>query len=146
MTEIAVRHRRIFQRSGDCCSFFPKPVNIVLGILWDWVRPRESGEDFVSLGAIETLNFRCPRLVLHGPKGHVNCQGDMGNQDSPGVSFTIPKIDKRNIPGATAFTIREGAAEFSAAIPNYTLGKDPGGVDAFILELDRGLDRVIHQP
>ena len=59
---------------------------------------------------------------------------------------TIQSDYKRNIPGATAFTIREGAAEFSAAIPNYTLGKDPGGVDAFILELDRGLDRVIHQP
>ena len=59
---------------------------------------------------------------------------------------TILSDYKRHIPGATAFTIREGAAEFTAAIPNYILGKDPGGVDAFILELDRGLDRVINQP
>jgi hypothetical protein len=51
---------------------------------------------------------------------------------------------KRHIPGATAFTIREGSAEFTAAISNYALGKDPGGVDAFIHELDRGLDRVIN--
>jgi hypothetical protein len=56
---------------------------------------------------------------------------------------TILSDYKRHIPGATAFTIREGAAEFTAAISNYTLGKDPGGVDAFIHELDWGLDRVI---
>jgi hypothetical protein len=59
---------------------------------------------------------------------------------------TIQSDYKRNVPGATAFTIREGAAEFSAAISNYTLGKDPGGVDAFILELERGLDKLINQP
>jgi hypothetical protein len=57
---------------------------------------------------------------------------------------TILSDYKRHIPGATAFTIREGPAAFTAAIPNNTLGKDPGGVDAFIRELDRGLDRVIN--
>jgi hypothetical protein len=56
---------------------------------------------------------------------------------------TILSDYKRHIPGATAFTIREGSAEFTAAISNYALGKDPGGVDAFIHELDRGLDRAI---
>ncbi|MGA2988715.1 MAG: hypothetical protein ABSG32_33565 [Terriglobia bacterium] len=53
------------------------------------------------------------------------------------------RSDYQYIPGATSFTIRQGAASFTTAIPNRTLCKDPGGVDSFIHELDRGLDRVI---